>query len=131
MPLHQEPLADRTYLKPAESVAGWSLIERRLQDLLWRTYGRLRIADLRCPESHEALAIVYLPSAATDVTLNRVKGALRELGCEIVDESEVVHGGIWQAFTPAFKRTVAQEQLEETGDYTLAAALLMVGGEAG
>ncbi|MEU7893938.1 hypothetical protein AB0B45_13850 [Nonomuraea sp. NPDC049152] len=122
MSLQQELLADRTYLKSAESVAGWSVIERRLQDLLWRTYGRLRTADLRRPESYEALAIVYLPSAATDVTLNRIKVALRDLGCEIVDESEVVHGSIWQAFTLAFKRTVTPEQLEEAGDYALAAA---------
>ncbi|QFY12906.1 hypothetical protein GBF35_45790 [Nonomuraea phyllanthi] len=122
MHLQQKLLADRTYLKPAEAIVGWSLIERQLHGLLWRVYGRLRIADLQRPESHEALAIVYLPSAATEVTLNRVKNALRELGCDIIDESEVVHSSIWQAFTLAFKRTVTQEQLEEAGDYALAAA---------
>ncbi|MBE1588186.1 hypothetical protein ACFPOI_52330 [Nonomuraea angiospora] len=120
--LQQKLLADRAYLRPPGSVTGWSIIERQLQALLWRVYGRLRTADLQRPDSFEALAIVYLPSASAEMSLNRVKIAIQELGCEIVDETDVVHGSLWQAFTLAFKRTVTQEQLEEAGDYALAAA---------
>ncbi|MEV4061766.1 hypothetical protein [Nonomuraea dietziae] len=107
-----------------------TLQERQLVHLFarWRvmqqgSYAKPTPVKPPVDEDLQTLVIVYLSSStASEETLDRVKAAIQNLGADIVDETDVVHGSIWQAFVAAFKRTATQERLEEAGEYAVAAA---------
>ncbi|MCP2353420.1 hypothetical protein HD597_000440 [Nonomuraea thailandensis] len=108
---------------PPEIVASQrslSLLDMRLLTLLdglkaeWTQRRPLSSAVI---ESSPQLVIVYLESKQDAVALERAKDAVRHLGGQIRESTQIVRGSVWQAFVAVFKREMKTELADRAGGY--------------